>query len=265
MSSFAASTALERGRDGGFEGVLDERWAIGRGLHGGYVAATMLRALIDTLEDAPRQPRSFTTHFTRPAMPGPVEVLTAVERSGRSLSTLTGRMLQDGKLVALSLAAFADPREGIAFSDLPLPDVAAPEEISGFVRDFGRPTFTDNFDYRPAQGALPFSGAADSRTGGWIRLLEPQVADAPFVVALTDAWIPAVLSRLTQPAGAVPTIDLTVHFRAELPLPGAQPDDFHYIEFVSRLAEHGFWEEDGVVWTRDGQVLAQSRQLALLG
>jgi len=63
----------------------------------------------------------------------------------------------------------------------------------------------------------------------------------------------------------VPTIDLTVHFRSELPLPGARPDEFHYIEFVSRLGEQGFWEEDGVVWTRAGRVLAQSRQLALLG
>jgi acyl-CoA thioesterase len=58
----------------------------------------------------------------------------------------------------------------------------------------------------------------------------------------------------------VPTIDLTIHFRADLPLPG----DFALVTFETRLSAGGFVEEDGWIWARDGQLIAHSRQLALL-
>ena len=65
--------------------------------------------------------------------------------------------------------------------------------------------------------------------------------------------------------GHVPTVDLTIHFRRDLPVPGARPDDFVLATFRSRFAEQGFIEEDGEIWTRDGTLLAQSRQLAVIG
>jgi len=63
----------------------------------------------------------------------------------------------------------------------------------------------------------------------------------------------------------VPTVDLTIHFRTELPLAHARPDDWCLAVFRSRLAAGGFVEEDGEVWSHDGVLLAQSRQLAVIG
>jgi acyl-CoA thioesterase len=75
---------------------------------------------------------------------------------------------------------------------------------------------------------------------------------------LSDAWWPSPLPRLTRPA-ALPTIDLTVHFRS--PPVG----DGHVLAvFRSSTSAGGFFEEDGELWSRDGVLLAQSRQLALL-
>jgi hypothetical protein len=82
--------------------------------------------------------------------------------------------------------------------------------------------------------------------------------DAALVVALTDAWIPAPFVVKREPFAA-PTIDLTVHIRAPLPLP-PQPV---LGEFTSTVSRDGFFEEDGLLWTPDGRLLAQSRQLAL--
>ena len=63
---------------------------------------------------------------------------------------------------------------------------------------------------------------------------------------------------------AAPTIDLTVHFRSELPPPGASEEDFYVADFSSALSRDGLFEEDGELWSADGTLLAQSRQLALI-
>ncbi len=74
-------------------------------------------------------------------------------------------------------------------------------------------------------------------------------------------WWPPALEPLTELAGA-PTVDLTIHFRAELPR-GGLPDQPLLGRFCTSAAAGGFIEEDGVVFASDGTLLAQSRQLAL--
>ena len=85
--------------------------------------------------------------------------------------------------------------------------------------------------------------------------------DAPAVAAVTDAWMPAIFTRIDESL-FVPTIDLTVHFRSSLPHPGLEVDDFVLAVFRTTVTADGFMEEDGEVWAPDGTLLAQSRQLA---
>ena len=80
------------------------------------------------------------------------------------------------------------------------------------------------------------------------------------VTALCDTMVPAAFSRLGRVV-AVPTLDLTIHFRAPLPPPG---DGWALAVYRSGASAGGVWEEDGELWSRDGVLLAQSRQLALL-
>jgi hypothetical protein len=74
-------------------------------------------------------------------------------------------------------------------------------------------------------------------------------------------WWPPSLEPLTKPAG-VPTIDLTIHFRADLPREPL-PDQPLLGVFSTAASTGGTVEEDGVVFAADGTLLAQSRQLAL--
>ena len=46
-------------------------WRAGRGPHGGYLAAILLRALTVTVDDPARTPRSLTIHYTSAPEPGP--------------------------------------------------------------------------------------------------------------------------------------------------------------------------------------------------
>jgi acyl-CoA thioesterase len=121
---------------------------------------------------------------------------------------------------------------------------------------------TENFEMRPTIGAPLYAGADESSSGGWLRFVEPQPLDAPALAMFSDAWWPSPLPRLTRPVTA-PTIDLTVHFRAPAAAAAIAADPVLAV-FRSSTAAGGFFEEDGELWSRDGVLLAHSRQLALI-
>lgn len=260
---FDRDTALGPLGDGVYQGRIDTGWWVVRGPNGGYVAAIVLKALAAEVEPD-RAPRSLTVHYTAPPVEGPVRVETRVERIGRSMTSVSGRMLQGDRVLALALGAFSKPRAGPSFDQAPMPEAPPPEACQPFG---GGIPIHDRYEYRWAIGKPPLSGAEHAVVGGWIRSAERRIVDAPLMAAFTDAWPPACFALADTPAGMgpVPTVDLTIHFRRDLPVAGAAPGDFHLAVFRSRFAEQGFVEEDGEVWSRDGQLLAQSRQLAVVG
>jgi acyl-CoA thioesterase len=95
-----------------------------------------------------------------------------------------------------------------------------------------------------------------------MRLKDAGAADAPAIACLLDAWAPAIFPRADRLV-VCPTVDLTIHFRNAFPVAGAASGDFHLGRFSSTLSRDGFFEEDGLLWTADGVLVAQSRQLAL--
>jgi acyl-CoA thioesterase len=244
---------------------VDRGWWVVRGPNGGYVAALLLRAMEARVGHPGRAPRSLTVHYTLPPEAGPAEIETRIERSGRSLTTVTARMRQGDRRLAVAVAAFSHPREAMSLQEDVMPSAPPPEECEALAV---RIPIHERFEQRQAVGALPFSDATSARVGGWIKLAEgDRPIDAPLVAALTDAWPPSLFARMRpEQAGtlSIPTVDLTVHFRASLPLPGMRADDYVLTAFRSRYVDQGFVEEDGEVWSRDGRLLAQSRQLALL-
>lgn len=267
MTRFERDTAVTRADDGAFDVRIDRGWWIVVGPNGGYVAAIVLRALEAALADPMRAPRSLTVHYVEPAVEGPARVHVRVERSGRSLSALSARLEQDGRLVALALAAFGRPRDSLEFQDLQMPEVAPPESLPTDPPPTMRTMpMRERFETRRALGSIEPGTSARAETGGWLRLAEPHRPDPPALAMFCDAWPPSIRQRQALGAAGlrgVPTIDLTVHFRAPLPA-HARPDDFYLCVFRTQTARGGFLEEDGEIWTRDGVLLAQSRQLALL-
>jgi acyl-CoA thioesterase len=262
---FDADTDLVAVADDRYAGGVEPAWWIERGPNGGYITAMVLRGLSLAVASEDHTPRSLTVHFLRPPQVGAIELATTIERVGRTMTTVSGRLVQDGRLIALALGAFGLTRPGPEFADVVAPDIPAPETIEPrrFSKGLQPPPFAMQFEQRAAIGAEPFSGAAHAESGGWLRLAEPRPLDHLLVAAMTDAWIPSVFSRLTEPGViGVPTIDLTVHFRGPLPPPGWSPGDFCLVRFRTRLAAQGFMEEDGEIWSPDGVLLAQSRQLA---
>jgi acyl-CoA thioesterase len=269
---FATETAVEQVSPGRYAAHMHPSWWIVNGPNGGYVAAVVLRAMVAEVADPPRRPRTLTMHYLRAPAAGPVEVEVTVERTGRTVTNVSARLTQDGRLMGLALAALAVERAApVAFDETPglplaedgspllLPEQITPAEVDP-ERDVPMRT---HYDLRWALGDLPFQpradGAATARCGGWIRPAEAEPIDEVVLAAMSDAWLPPVFSKVDHPL-AVPTIDLTVHFRA---LP-EDPLDHCFVVFDSPLAQGGYLVEHGRILDRHGRLLAESRQLAVV-
>jgi acyl-CoA thioesterase len=204
-----------------------------------------------------------------------VRIDTVLERRGRSLSTLSARMEQDGRLMALVLAAFSVPWTAPEIAELAMPEVEPPDgarETSAALAEQvsrGRaPPFLGQLVVQPRAGGLPFSGStAPMEVAAWLGLRDPdRPLDALALALFSDALFSPPFVRLTELATS-PTVELTIHFRAGQEGAGIDrryPANLCFARFRSTLVHEGFFEEDGVIWSAGGTPLVQSRQLALL-
>jgi acyl-CoA thioesterase len=207
-------------------------------------------------------PFAVTGHFLRPPKPGDAVIQTELIKTGKRHATGQARLTQDGKEVLVVLATFADlgntkGRE-LLLSDppvLPEPDAAIDplaeldpalippiahrmhlrvSEIPGFARGkpSGRPDFT-----------------------AWMRFADGRAPDPLALVYFTDGMVPTVfeIGELVSS-----TVEMTVYVRA-LPAPG-----WLAMRVRTRHVIGGYHEEDAELWDSSGNLVAQSRQLALL-
>jgi acyl-CoA thioesterase len=249
-----ADTALEPLTPTRCRGEISDRWWVVRGPFGGYVSAIVMRALVAAVDDPARRPRSLTIHFVEAPVAGAVEVSAAVERTGRSATTVSLRLEQDGRPVALALGSCATWRDGEPEWAEPAPAAPPPEGCERLRRVDPMPGFLDRFEIRPVG---PLTGD-DARNLAWLRTDPAGPLDHLTLTALSDGWMPAAFSKLGRPVGA-PTADLTIHFRAPV-----VTGEWVLADYRSRFSAGGVWEEDGELWSEDGTLLAQSRQLALI-
>jgi acyl-CoA thioesterase len=270
---FARDTSVRALGDGVYAATIDESWWIVAGPNGGYVAAIVLRAMLAEVADVARRPRSITLQYLRPPAGGPAEVHVVVERAGRTVTNVSARLVQDGRVLVLALAAMAvDRGESVEFDETtglptmpdgsPVPDAAdiAVEDLDP-ERDV---PMRQHYDLRWVLGDRPFQpdateGGSQAMTGGWLRPAEPEPIDEVVLAAMTDAWMPPIFSRVQQPL-AVPTVDLTIHFRGR----PADPLAHCFVLFDSPVAREGYLVEHGRIYSAEGTLLAESRQLAVV-
>ena len=102
------------------------------------------------------------------------------------------------------------------------------------------------------------AGAGDEAVvAGWIRFADERPVDTMALMLFADAFPPSVFSMLGT-IGWVPTLELTVHLRRR-PAPG-----WIRARFVTDDLTNGMLIESGELWDSSGQLVAKSRQLALL-
>ncbi|MCG8591124.1 MAG: thioesterase family protein [Proteobacteria bacterium] len=263
MNRFDRDTAVTRESDGRYRARMDTGWWVVHGPNGGYVAAVLLRGMTEAVGDPARAPRSLNIHYLRPPAEGEAFVDTTVERVGRSLTTVSARLVQGDRLLAIALGAFSKPRSGVELQHAPRLEVPSPE---GLPIAEPRIPLSSRYEYRYAPGLEPSQTGDQALVAGWIRPAEPRPLDPLLLAAYTDAFPPPLYRTAREPGefGPLPTVDLNIHFRAHRADATTLPADFCLGVFRSRMVHEGFVEEDGEIWSREGVLLAQSRQLAVL-
>lgn len=258
LGVFALTTHAQRASEDLWQATIDARWNVLRGPNGGYLAALLLTTMQRRLDDASRQPRVLSLHYPKVPAPGPVEIRTALTRSGRSMSWLSAELYQGDELCVAARAAFSADWPSLEYDTTVRPEL--PEGAEVRIMD-GLPPFASHYQYR-SLFATPMASGGHDAVGGYIRLRDPEPYSAPLVAALSDAWFPSTFAHDRRPSMGA-TLDLTVHFRDHAALAELDFRDEIFAVYRSRLATQGFFEEDGELWSPSGKLIAQSRQLAI--
>ena len=260
QSELDSDTALTPGGEGRYLGAISDRWAVLSGVpNGGYVMCVALRGLI--LATPQPDPLSMTAHFLRPARVGPVTVHTELVKVGKRNATAVARVVQaDGEVLraVATFGRFADPAEGAptVIAGAP-PALPAREQCLSGAGAAALPQIARRFDNRldPATIGWMVGRPSDEMViRAWMRLADGREPDALSLPLFADGLPPPLFNRVTP--GWVPTIELTVQFRAR-PAPG-----WLRAEFRTRLVAGGLADEEGELWDDSGKLVALSRQLA---
>lgn len=270
--SFAEATAVSPGATepppphlDRFDVTIAEGWDILGNANGGYVLATIARALSATLGRP--DPITVTSHYLRPVSAGTAVVDVETVRVGRTLATGTARMSRDGNPLVEVLGAFGDLGPDGVDPDAPRllrgepPELPPVEECISMASASDAPTqFSSKIDLRFHPDDLGFVRGQPSgvpRMRGWIRLPEGEPFGTLGVLLAADAFPPTVFNA-SLPVAWAPTVELTVHVRAR-PAPGWLRGTFE-TWFVSG----GRLEVSGELWDDNDELVAQSRQIALV-
>ena len=224
--------------------------------NGGYILAAMLRGLGEEMQAD--DPLVASISYLKSPAAGPGELHTKSLRQGRRVQTGEVTLQQHGMIVAHLVANFGPRGEGRTHElgippQLPPPDTCVDPRTQGMPDDgiFSR------VDYRLARRP----GWADGLPNGdptvelWQRLAGGREIDFPALAFLVDSYAPPVMEIGEFQSM---TVQLTVHLH-RLPVPG-----WLATRLTTRHVVNGFHEEDCELWDEAGNLLAQSRQFAIL-
>lgn len=255
--------ATEPGLRYRFAARIHPGWDIGGNANGGYLMAIVARAMSAVTG---RPPLTVTGHYLSPGPVGDCVVEVELVRAGRRMATATGSLKMGDRELLRMLGTFAEQDlSGVLYTDGAPPELPAYEDCAGTpspLEDPGAdlPGLMGRLDsrLRPGDGGFRTgepTGKAEIL--GWFDFADRAPIDMFGLLLASDAFPPPIFNT-DVPAAWVPTLELTVHLRA-IPAPGPLR-----CMFRSRFIQGGLLDEDCELWDSAGQLVCQSRQLALI-
>jgi acyl-CoA thioesterase len=258
MTALAQSLALSPIDDSTFAAIADPAFEANTGMFGGWTAALLLRAILNS-PGAEGTLSALTVCYINRVPPGSALWLRP-RRLGGGKSMTHWRcdlFLEGGEEAAASASVVLTHRkQGDAHTWLRAPDVPGPEGLLVF-----NPPgpFGARVDIHFIEGGEPFA-APGARSLGWERVHTPGTMDAVRLALLSDVGWPRAwaLGDTPRPSSTI-TLSLYVHATEEEL--AAVGEDHILAEMVATRAEHSTVGSRKNMWRRDGVLLATSEQL----
>lgn len=251
--------------------VLTEDWNTPNGTpNGGYLLAVLLHAMG---EEAPMpDPLTVAISYFRPPTAGPARIEVTPLRDGRRIATLQAALLQQDRIVAHATASFHDAEAAVTAepettgpvvphrSRRTAPAVPSPEHCHDPMSQIppGAVPITEKFRYRHPEIPGWMTGSPTGATEAlfWVRPADGRPVDALAAAVIVDAY-PPVTTEIGELRSA--TVQLTVTFRRR------PRTDWLLSHIVCRHVVDGYHDEDVELWDTDGRIVAEGRQVAIMG
>lgn len=258
---FDLATQVRTIGDGVFAARVHDGWDIGGNANGGYLLALVASAL--RAATGRSLPVALSCHYLGPVNDADVTIETSVLKTGKAFTTALATMRQGDRVIVTALGTCGDglAMGAVEHSTLVMP--AIPEFERATPRgetSAGLPGLMNNVDVRlhpDDTGFATGSPKGEAHVRGWCAFRDGRPVDALALTLFCDALPPAMFNLSGAP-GWVPTVQLSFYLRG---IPDGAPV---CAEFTTRELHNGMFEEDGSLWNTSGELVAQSRQLALL-
>lgn len=240
--------------------MIPPQWGQGRAAYGGLVAA-LLQTHLDAQQSEGRPLRAAQIAFIGPTTVGEACIESQLLRTGKSALQAEARLLQNGGVVATLQATYGAARPSQLHEAAPTrPLMKAPEECAELPYLPGlTPEFTQHFDMRWSEGGLPFTGHESANMKGWIRCRNGENGEMnpAWVLALVDAWPPAVVARC-QGLANLSTMTWAVGYTPTTEAFDAEGWWAYQADTIS--CDDGYAHIRSTLWSPAGQVVALSQQ-----
>lgn len=238
---------------------VPDHWQQGRGAFGGFVLATLVRAMERTLSDPARPLRALSATIAAPVLAQRSIIETRTLRAGNGLSALTATLSQEGSVCAHAIGTFAKDRavDFVGWNSIEPPTLGdyRAQPVVPVGPPLG-PVFAEHFEFRPIDG-IPMTAGAPAASG-WVRAKNAGPArDAAYLAALVDVWWPCVLVVSSGPR-AVATITFTLEIVGDFV--GLDPEAPFFYRARSAVCAGGYSLETRELFGHDGRLLAVNHQ-----
>jgi len=194
----------------------------------------------------------------RPPEGGPAEIRVETVKSGRTAATARATLWQNDKPCLDTLTTAGElANEPPEFEGLKMPSLPPPEECEGRANAPFPVAILDHVDVRIDPATSPAQPNGNPVIRGWLAFHDGADHDAMALPLAVDVMPPTIFHL--KKYGWAPTVELTFLLRG-LPASG-------WLAFqadATNLAD-GWFDENATIWDSTGRLVAQSRQLALVG
>lgn len=261
---FTDAMALTPAGDGVYHGELNDNWTIGPKVHGGAMLALCANAARAEHAGEGVEPIAVSGNFLWAPDPGPMQVVTDVRKRGRRVSLIDVELRQGDRTAVRAAITLGEPEQHVPplLSANPAVPVMTPEPPPGLEPiGEGHPMadivhLARGCDIRPSMTSLqPRADGGPPVFEYWVRPKDV-APDVSFALLCGDVSAPVTFG--VNRFGWAPTIQFTAYLRAR------PADGWLRVMCTTMQIGQDWFDEDHIVVDSTGQIVLQSRQLAMV-